>query len=653
MEPISQAEKSYLRGQLRRYVESITRPSPTGERNKYVCPFCGSGSKSRGTCGFTITDDGEHYTCFKCGEEGDIYMLMDKLGDKPANPTGDAFIDGVTRARELFGGVVSQPVQTQAAQVTAEMQARQTAIEYISRFARQLDGTDYYTQRGFTREEAEAMYFGYDAAAGRLIIPYPSGDFYISRAVSDADRSIRYRYPTGLPKPLFNAKALELGVPVFVVEGQLDAASIYCTIKDNEYTAVGLGQCSGDLLTSTLSGLKKLGAAPPLVVVMLDSDEAGDKGSSKIVKEVEALGIRAHAGRLRGAKDANELFARDRAALRLELLRILKEAEDNPFGDHIDAWREIIRRAREDGTGGLEIPTPYEELNEILDGGLTAALYILGATSSAGKTAFTLNLASELARDNDVLYFTVEMSAKTLISRCLMRLVAERSGFDAGKPTISVGQKDYIRGDRYAALNNMMRQAIDAADEELSKLKGLYIIEGDGRAGMTIEDIENRVERHVSITGRRPVVFVDYLQILAPMDPRATDKQRTDSIVLALKGISRQYDIPVFAISSFNRGSYLSPVNMAAFKESGAIEYSADVLLGLQPRGMSDKEMDNRDIIRRYKEQDIKEIELVVLKNRDGISNKSVNLRHWPWCHIVREDKGRNQQTNPYPPMPF
>ena len=51
--------------------------------------------------------------------------------------------------------------------------------------------------------------------------------------------------------------------------------------------------------------------------------------------------------------------------------------------------------------------------------------------------------------------------------------------------------------------------------------------------------------------GTNPVVIIDYLQILAPTDIRATDKQNTDKAVLELKRISRDYSVPIIGISSF------------------------------------------------------------------------------------------------------
>ena len=62
--------------------------------------------------------------------------------------------------------------------------------------------------------------------------------------------------------------------------------------------------------------------------------------------------------------------------------------------------------------------------------------------------------------------------------------------------------------------------------------------------------------RHIAETGEKPVVLIDYLQIIAPVDVHFTDKQNLDRIVCALKKMSRQYELTVFAISSFNRENY-------------------------------------------------------------------------------------------------
>jgi replicative DNA helicase len=103
-----------------------------------------------------------------------------------------------------------------------------------------------------------------------------------------------------------------------------------------------------------------------------------------------------------------------------------------------------------------------------------------------------------------------------------------------------------------------------------------------------------------------------------------------DKNILELKRISRYYDTPVVVISSFNRSSYLNEVSFESFKESGAIEYSSDVIFGLQLRidrtDYSTKSDDNNKrqkinderhrVINEAKNKYPREVELVILKNR-------------------------------------
>jgi replicative DNA helicase len=114
----------------------------------------------------------------------------------------------------------------------------------------------------------------------------------------------------------------------------------------------------------------------------------------------------------------------------------------------------------------------------------------------------------------------------------------------------------------------------------------IYIQEGVG--DITVERIAATVEAHIKEHGAAPVVVLDYLQIIAPdeKDANRTDKQITDKNIVALKRLARDKHLVILAISSFNRENYTEPVSYASFKESGAIEYSSDVLIGLQYEGM-------------------------------------------------------------------
>ena len=100
-----------------------------------------------------------------------------------------------------------------------------------------------------------------------------------------------------------------------------------------------------------------------------------------------------------------------------------------------------------------------------------------------------------------------------------------------------------------------------------------------------------------------------------------------------LKRLSRDCKIPVVVISSFNRENYGSKVSMQAFKESGAIEYSTDVLIGLQLKGTGEKGFDIDDA----KAKNPREIEAVILKNRNGAAGKKIFYKYYTMFNYFRE----------------
>ena len=103
---------------------------------------------------------------------------------------------------------------------------------------------------------------------------------------------------------------------------------------------------------------------------------------------------------------------------------------------------------------------------------------------------------------------------------------------------------------------------------------------------MSMMHVKTIVEEHIQETGNAPVIFIDYLQLLEPDNVKYTDPVKViDCNIDDLKQLSRIKKIPVIAISSYNRDSYnkKAGADLGAFRGSGMIEYSADVLLALQP----------------------------------------------------------------------
>ena len=170
--------------------------------------------------------------------------------------------------------------------------------------------------------------------------------------------------------------------------------------------------------------------------------------------------------------------------------------------------------------------------------------------------------------------------------------------------------------------NETIKELVKLKDKKYRDINNIFFIEGNFYTN--IDDIINKTKMFKAKFKESPVVIVDYLQIINAKDLRMSDKQLVDCNVAELKRLSRDLDIPVIVISSLNRNSYTTYIDYSAFKESGGIEYSADVVIGLQlyaintmPTG-KDKENDRREHLNKAKSEIPREIEIVILKNRNG-----------------------------------
>lgn len=277
------------------------------------------------------------------------------------------------------------------------------------------------------------------------------------------------------------------------------------------------------------------------------------------------------------------------------------------------------------------IETQFKQFDAALDGGLYPGLYVLGAISSMGKTSLMLQLADQIAaQDINVLYFTLEMGAHELIAKSLSRY--------------SFIEADYIDEEAATAksITNMHKRAlfnsyqIINVDKAISRYKtevagNIWFFESLGDIGT--KEIRHEVEKHQKTTGKAPIVFIDYLQILKPYSEYWTEKRNTDKAITELRKLSRDYKTPVFCISSLNRDSYKGDIDLNAFKESGAIEYGSDVLLGLQlpelKDGTTPKEAkENKKAIEEEKQKIKRTLELKILKNRSGSTGERIPLNY-------------------------
>lgn len=373
--------------------------------------------------------------------------------------------------------------------------------------------------------------------------------------------------------------------------------------------------------------------ALPLLIAM-NNDEAGKKTSTTLKEELNKLNVECYEVDINGdKKDANEFLMTSREGLKAkakEVQQQISQLQRQVVQDYIDQFS--TKKYLSEFVNGLgesaktrSISTGFEKLDEELDGGFYEGLYIVGAISSLGKTTFCLQMADEIAKaGQDVLIFSLEMARNELIAKSLSRLTTQVVNEKKLSQRLAKSTRAITTAKFYENYDMADLEVIDAAITKYEKYaERLFISEGIGEIG--VKEVRERVEEHIHITGQVPVVLVDYLQILAPNDPRSTDKQNIDKAVLELKRLSRDYKMTVLAISSFNRENYKMEVSMQAFKESGAIEYSSDVLLGMQLSGVGSSGFNVDEAMKKNP----REVELRILKNRNGKTGGKIQLEYF------------------------
>lgn len=202
------------------------------------------------------------------------------------------------------------------------------------------------------------------------------------------------------------------------------------------------------------------------------------------------------------------------------------------------------------------ITTGFTKIDNAFEGGLPIGLTVIGAECKIGKTTLALNIADNMARQENVkvLFYSLELSKYHLVSKSLCRISYMSENLDT---------RDY--GEFH---HNRVENVVEYLDLYRYISKNLFIIDDIRDIDEIIDDIQNYVNTY---TDDKIVVIIDYLQKIHY--ETNSDKQRVDYIVKELKQLSTEYKLPILSISSITKGGDL--------KESGEIEYIADNVLGL------------------------------------------------------------------------
>ncbi len=260
----------------------------------------------------------------------------------------------------------------------------------------------------------------------------------------------------------------------------------------------------------------------------------------------------------------------------LELEEVLDEAERKIFevtnmtGSQqiidikdalVEAW-DRIEKLHQAGEGIRGIPTGFSALDNMLSGLQKSDLIILAARPSMGKTSLALDIARRAAVNHSVPVgiFSLEMSSQQLIDRML----AAESSVDAWRLRTGKLSQDtefaYIR----EGLDRLSRAPIYINDQ----------------ASINILNMRSAVRRLKS-EHNLGLVIVDYLQLMTPVNSTDSMVQQVTEISRSLKGLAKELDVPVLALSQLSRAVEQrgGKPRLSDLRDSGSIEQDADVVM--------------------------------------------------------------------------
>ncbi|MBZ9624391.1 toprim domain-containing protein [Clostridium sp. FP2] len=582
------------------------------------CPIC------EGKEDFTIYSKTNSYFSFNgCCNGGSVYKYLMEVKKMNEN---DAFKELKRLAGEPTEHKKSE-TNLEKTKALVEEKANDYTDTILNLYNNQTEeDKGYFKKRGMTDELIDRYKLcigdikGYGGV--RAVIPiWQDGKaiYYNARALTPEQEKKYGRYNKAPGNAtFFNIDYLKKATEsetIIITEGEFDALSL---------EAIGIKSIAIGGIKNFERFIEMNKREDILILTAFDNDAAGKKETEKY----DYYNIQLP----NEINDINDWFLSDendfRISINKQILTIIVEIQKKRK-KKIEEYNKMSAAAYiENFTGQINdsvdtpaISTAFDNLDETLDGGFYEGLYVLGAISSLGKTSFILQVCDQIAmQEKDILYFSLEMSRTELIAKSISRLTF----LNATNKHHAKTTRGITAGKKYENYCEIEISLIaDSIKKYSSYAKHIYLSEGLGDIG--VDQIKEAVKKHVEITGNKPIVVIDYLQILKPSDARATDKQNTDKSVFELKRLSREYKIPVVTISSLNRANYNEDISMAAFKESGAIEYSSDVLLGLQFQNQGEKEFD----VNKEKEKEVRKVELKILKNRNGATGKTIKFDYY------------------------
>lgn len=581
--------------------------------------------------------------CFSCNSNYDIISLYALINNLDNNTDFKRIIDELALKYNIdIKSNKNNTLKKESMQkyVTTK---KEDFTKYINKCKKDIDKSDYLLKRGLSEEIIKKYNIGYDVKDKMIILPI-SKTCYLGR-YTDPSNTYKHHKPKGVANEIFNDKYIK----------QSDFKSVVW-VNESIIDALSLEEINGDIKAISLNSINNANQLiqeakdnnfKGVFMLALDTDTNGIRASQDLKDDLEAIGIKAlifnsnsdkynkylDDGNVIKNKDINEWLLSDKEGLTKQVnglndmllnsleQQAIKTYQQENVLNYLDTFNTLIK----DQLLNRPLSTGIKALDDALEGGFYRKnLVILGAISSLGKTTLALQIADNVARGgNDVLIFSLEMSKEELIAKSLSRNTFLKA-YDKHYTALALTTREILTGkgtnDLIPNNDKIKANYLEAYEDYKNNIaSNIYITECNEDLEININTINEKIKNHIAITNNKPLVVIDYLQIIQNKEKGLTDKQVIDKIVTNLKRIARDNDITILLISAFNRASYNQESNLSSFRDSSTIEYTSDVLISLQHEKLDGVLDDTKKVNTNQEQQkDERALTLKVLKNRNG-----------------------------------
>jgi replicative DNA helicase len=278
--------------------------------------------------------------------------------------------------------------------------------------------------------------------------------------------------------------------------------------------------------------------------------------------------------------------------------QILFEVSNRRISKALVPIREVVREYYErieflvehqDQT--LGVPTGFIDLDRLLGGLQPSDLIIVASRPGVGKTSLAISIASNAALKSDavVAIFTLEMAGEQLVQR----MISARTGIDAQR--LRLGRIEDTEWDQFTRASSVLSEA------------AIFIDDTPSPSPMEIRTKARRLAAEYDLD----LIIIDYLQLMQGGTQRNENRvQEISYISRALKGLARELNVPVVALSQLSRAvesrQDRRPV-LSDLRESGSIEQDADIVMFIYRDELYDEDTARANIA-----------DIIVAKHRNG-----------------------------------